>query len=108
MSLVVAIQMDPIDAVDIDADSTFVLAMEAQARGHDLYHYLPQDLALKQDQVIAGARPLNVRRNAGDHFTLKKKEWIDLASVDVVLMRQDPPFDMSYITATIPIHDTNA
>ena len=100
MSLVVAIQMDPIDAVDIDADSTFVLAMEAQARGHDLYHYLPQDLALKEDQVIAGARPLNVQRIAGDHFTLKNKEWIDLASVDVVLMRQDPPFDMSYITAT--------
>jgi len=100
MSLLVAIQMDPIDAIDIDADSTFVMALEAQARGHSLYHYLPQDLVLNHGRVIAGARPLQVRREAGNHFTLGEQEWIDLALADVVLMRQDPPFDMAYITAT--------
>ena len=100
MSLIVAIQMDPIDAIDINADSTFVMALEAQARGHSLYHYLPQDLVLNHGRVMAGARPLRVRRELGDHFTLGEQEWIDLALVDVVLMRQDPPFDMAYITAT--------
>ena len=100
MSLVVAIQMDPIDLIDIEADSTFVLALEAQKRGHRLFHYLPQDLVLNHNRVTAGARALDVRRVAGDHFTLGDKEWIDLALVDVVLMRQDPPFDMAYITAT--------
>ena len=100
MSLKVAIQMDPIDAIDLDADSTFVMALEAQARGHQLYHYLTQDLALKNGRVMAGARSLEVRREEGNHFTLGEQEWLDLAKVDVVLMRQDPPFDMSYITAT--------
>ncbi|MBT7954299.1 MAG: glutathione synthase [Rhodospirillaceae bacterium] len=100
MSLKVAIQMDPIDAIDLDADSTFVMALEAQARGHQLYHYLTQDLALKNGRVMAGARSLEVRREEGNHFTLGAQEWLDLAQVDVVLMRQDPPFDMSYITAT--------
>ncbi len=100
MSLLVAIQMDPIDAIDISADSTFVLALEAQKRGHSLYHYLPQDLALTNGRIMAGARPLQVRRVDGDHFTLGEREWIDLALADVVLMRQDPPFDMAYITAT--------
>ncbi len=100
MSFIVAIQMDPIEAVDIDADSTFVLALEAQARGHSIYHYLPQDLVLNHGRVIAGARPMRVRRETGDHFTMGAQEWIDLALVDVVLMRQDPPFDMAYITAT--------
>ncbi len=100
MSLLVAIQMDPIDAIDISADSTFVLALEAQKRGHSLYHYLPQDLALTNGRIMAGARPLQVRRVDGDHFTLGDQEWIDLALADVVLMRQDPPFDMAYITAT--------
>ena len=100
MSLIVAIQMDPIEAIDIDSDSTFVMALEAQARGHCLYHYLPQDLVFKHGRVIAGARTLQVRRETGGHFTLGEQEWIDLALVDVVLMRQDPPFDMAYITAT--------
>ena len=100
MSLKVAIQMDPIDVIDISADSTFVMALEAQARGHSLYHYLTQDLALKSGRVMAGARSLKVRPEEGNHFTLGKQQWIDLATVDVVLMRQDPPFDMSYITAT--------
>ena len=100
MSLAVAIQMDPIDAIDIDGDSTFALALEAQARGHGLFHYLPQDLSLRDGQVIANARPLEVRREAGNHFTLGTAVTLDLAGVDVVLMRQDPPFDMAYITAT--------
>jgi glutathione synthase len=100
MSLAVAIQMDPIENVDIDADSTFVLALEAQARGHGLYHYLPQELSFAAGRVRACARPLEVRRRKGDHFTLGAPEILDLAIVDVVLMRQDPPFDMAYITAT--------
>ncbi|MSP83844.1 MAG: glutathione synthase [Alphaproteobacteria bacterium] len=100
MSLAVAIQMDPIEAINIDADSTFVLALEAQARGHLLYHYLPRDLVFRANRVAAWARRLEVRRVKGDHFTLGAPERIDLALMDVVLMRQDPPFDMAYITAT--------
>jgi glutathione synthase len=100
MSLSVAIQMDPVDDIDIDGDSTFVLALEAQRRGHEIYHYLPRDLSLSSGRVTARARPLEVRREPGNHATLGAAEMIDLAEVDVVLMRQDPPFDMSYITAT--------
>ena len=100
MSLAVAIQMDPMDSIDIEADSTFALAMEAQARGHGLYHYLPRDLSLREGRVVATVRPLAVRREAGNHFTLGEAENIDLATMDVVLMRQDPPFDMAYISAT--------
>ncbi|MCW5730260.1 MAG: glutathione synthase [Alphaproteobacteria bacterium] len=100
MSLAVAIQMDPIETVDIDADSTFVLALEAERRGHGVYHYLPRHLSLRQGRVVARARPLSVRRVKGDHFTLGAPMELDLAAVDVVLMRQDPPFDMAYITAT--------
>jgi glutathione synthase len=100
MSLAVAIQMDPIEAIDIDGDSTFALALEAQARGHGLFHYLPQDLSLRDGRVIAHARPLEVQREADNYFTLGAVEDLDLAGVDVVLMRQDPPFDMAYITAT--------
>ena len=100
MSLAVAIQMDPIESIDIDADSTFVLALEAQRRGHQLFHYLPKDLSLKNDRVYAYARALSVRRTAGDHATLGEPKNLDLATLDVVLMRQDPPFDMAYITAT--------
>lgn len=100
MSLAVAIQMDPIEAIDIDADSTFVLALEAQRRGHGLYTYLPRDLLFRDSQVLARARPLAVRREKGNHCTLGAAELLDLATMDVVLMRQDPPFDMAYITAT--------
>ncbi|MFP6733313.1 MAG: glutathione synthase [Rhodospirillales bacterium] len=100
MSLTVAIQMDPMDAIDIDADSTFVLALEAEARGYTLYHYLPADMALGQGGLTATARPLHVRREKGNHFDLGSPERLDLAAIDVVLMRQDPPFDMAYITAT--------
>ncbi len=100
MSLTVAIQMDPIESVDIDGDSTFVLALEAQARGYGLYHYGPADLSYSDGVIVANARPLEVRREKGNHFSLGETERIDLAKTDVVLMRQDPPFDMSYITAT--------
>ncbi len=100
MGLSVAIQMDPLDNIDIDADSTFALALEAQRRGHGLYHYLPRDLSLVDGRAMATARPLSVRRVAGDHYSFGAPERIDLADLDVVLMRQDPPFDMAYITAT--------
>ena len=100
MSLAVAIQMDHIASVDIAADSTFVLALEAQARGHGLFHYLPRDLFLRDGRAFARAQPLQVRDEKGNHHRLGSPEVIDLATLDVVLMRQDPPFDMSYITAT--------
>ena len=100
MSLAVAIQMDPIGGIDIDADSSFVLALEAQRRGHGLFHYLPQDLSFRDDRVHARARPLEVRRERGSHASLGEASSLDLAGLDVVLMRQDPPFDMAYITAT--------
>jgi glutathione synthase len=100
MSLAVAIQMDPIDSIDIEADSSFVLALEAQRRGHALFHYLPRHLFFREQRVYATARPLEVRRERGNHFTLGAAQTIDLATLDIVLMRQDPPFDMSYITAT--------
>jgi glutathione synthase len=100
MSLAVAIQMDPIERVDIDADSTFALALEGQRRGHALFHYLPQHLSLRGGRVTARVRPLSVRRVKGDHAQLGEAAVMDLAAMDVVLMRQDPPFDMAYITAT--------
>jgi glutathione synthase len=100
MTLEVAIQMDPIESIDIDADSTFVLALEAQRRGYVLYHYLPQRLSFSKGRAVARARPLEVRRARGDHFTLGEPRLIDLGDMDIVLMRQDPPFDMAYITAT--------
>ena len=100
MSLQVAIQMDPIESIDIEGDSSFVLALEAQQRGYKLYHYLPQHLSLVDGHVIARARVLTVQRKLGDHFTLGDIETLNLKSMDVVLMRQDPPFDMGYITAT--------
>jgi glutathione synthase len=99
-SLRVAVQMDPIASINIDGDSTFALMLEAQARGHALWHYHVRDLALLGGRVIAQANPIEVRRKKGDHFTLGTAEELDLGQVDVVLMRQDPPFDMGYITAT--------
>ena len=100
MSLAVAIQMDPVESIDIDGDSSFVLGLEAQRRGHSLYHYQPQDLSLRDGRVYARCRPLRLARERGAHAELGAPELIDLAVLDVVLMRQDPPFDMSYITAT--------
>ena len=100
MSLSVAVQMDPIDRIDIAADSTFALSLEAQARGHSLAYYLPEDMMYLDGRVLAHVRPLTVRNVQGDHFTLGDAELQDLSEMDVILMRQDPPFDMSYITAT--------
>ena len=100
MSLKVAIQMDPIEPIDINGDSSFALALEAQKRGYELFHYLPSQLTFRDRKVTANAAPLQVRRELGNHFTLGERSRIDLAESDVVLMRQDPPFDMSYITAT--------
>lgn len=100
MTLKVAIQMDPMESIDIDGDSTFVLALEAQRRGHALYHYLPRHLTFQDGRVSARAQALTVRREKGRHFDLGPLESLDLRTMDVVLMRQDPPFDMAYITAT--------
>ncbi len=100
-SLRVAVQMDPIESINIDADSTFALMLEAQARGHALWHYHVRDLALRGGRVTAWAKPIEVRREKGNHFTFGREAEIDLGKdADVVLMRQDPPFDMAYITAT--------
>ena len=100
MALTVAIQMDPIEKIDIGGDSTFALALEAQARGHGLLYYGPRDLTFRDGKVTARVRPLNVRAVKGDHFALGEAFVYDLSAADVVLMRQDPPFDMAYITAT--------
>ena len=100
MALKIAIQMDPVAAIDIKGDSTFRLALEAQARGHALCYYLPRDLSLSNGEVLARTRSLEVRDAEGDHFTEGNEVVTNLRDVDVVLMRQDPPFDMSYITAT--------
>jgi glutathione synthase len=100
MALTVAIQMDPVDRIDIAADSTFALALEAQARGHMLIYYGPRDLSLRETKLLARVRPLTLRNVRGDHFTLGASSVYELSNADVVLMRQDPPFDMAYITAT--------
>ena len=101
MSLTVAVQMDPLETIAIAGDSTFALMLGAQARGHKLLHYLAEDLGYENGRVRAVARPVEVRREDGNHFTAGTPLTIDLANdVDVVLMRQDPPFDVAYITAT--------
>src|SRR6267154_6827387 len=100
MSLAVAIQMDPVEAINIDADSTFALALAAQQRGHGLFHYLPGALTLRDGRLYARGRRLEVARRHGDHHRFGAFEELDLAGFDIVLMRQDPPFDMAYITAT--------
>ena len=100
MTLTVAIQMDPIDKIDIGGDSTFALALEAQNRGHKLWYYLPKALAQRGDSITTRGQELAVRNERGNHFTLGPVHPLDLAAVDVVLLRQDPPFDMAYITTT--------
>ncbi len=100
MTLDVAIQMDPIDRIDIAADSTFRLALEAQARGHRLFYYTPDRLSFREGRVVARGWPLQVRRVPGDHFALGAEREADLSAMDVVWLRQDPPFDMGYITTT--------
>ncbi len=100
MALTVAIQMDPIERIDISGDSTFALALEAQRRGHALLYYGPRELTFRDGLVSARVRSLSVRPTKGDHFTLGEPSVYDLSRADVILMRQDPPFDMAYITAT--------
>lgn len=100
MTLNVAFQMDPIGSINIDADSSFRLAEEAQARGHSLFYYTPDRLAYQEGRITARGWPLTVRRVKGDHFELGKEQQVDLSSFDVVWLRQDPPFDMGYITTT--------
>jgi glutathione synthase len=107
MALTVAIQMDPMESINIDADSSFVLALEAQARGHRLHHYLPRHLTLENGKLRAKARRLEVRREPGRHHTHGPFEMLDLDAFDVILMRQDPPFDMAYITATHLLEHVN-
>src|ERR1700743_2182637 len=100
MALTVAVQMDPIERIDIGGDSTFALLLEAQNRGHGIIYYGPRDLTFRENKVTARVRPLNVRAVKGDHFAVGDAFVYDLSAADVILMRQDPPFDMSYITAT--------
>ncbi len=100
MGLKVAVQMDPIQSINIRGDSTFRIMEEAQARGHTLFYYTPDKLALDEGRVTARGWPVEVRRVEGDHFTLGEETVVDLADWDVVWLRQDPPFDMGYITTT--------
>ncbi len=100
MALHTGIQMDPIHGIDINADSTFALALEAQERGHSLFYYLPSDLGMRDNRVFAHGHSLSVRREQGNHAALGPRETRDLADLDVILLRQDPPFDMGYITTT--------
>ena len=101
MSLKVAIQMDPVEGINIETDSTFMMMMEAQARGHSVFVYTPDKLSMEEGRVTARGRPVTLKAVKGDHVTFGESRTIDLAGeTDVVLMRQDPPFDMAYITAT--------
>lgn len=100
MSLRVAVQMDPIASINIAADSTFRIMEEAQARGHTLFYYTPDRLAFDEGRVTARGWPVEVRRVQGDHYTLGAETEADLGDMDVVWLRQDPPFDMGYITTT--------
>jgi glutathione synthase len=100
MKLNVAVQMDPIERINIRGDSTFALLLEAQKRGHDIAYYTPDRLAMYGDKVLAALQPLTVRDREGDYFTLGAAKRTELAGFDVVLLRQDPPFDLAYITTT--------
>ena len=100
MALTVGIQMDPIGGIDISGDSTFAMALEAQERGHALFYYLPGDLGMRDNFVFAHGQTLKVKREQGNHAELGPRETRTLADLDVVLLRQDPPFDMGYITTT--------
>src|ERR1700691_3250497 len=100
MKLNVAVQMDPIARINIRGDSTFALLLEAQKRGHGLSYYTPDKLSLKGEELVAPVQALTVRDDVGDHFTLAEQEREPLAPFDVILLRQDPPFDLAYITST--------
>ena len=100
MKLNVAVQMDPIERINIRGDSTFALLLEAQKRGHALSYYTPDKISLRGEEVVAPVRLLTVRDEVGDHCTLGEIRRTPLATFDVVLLRQDPPFDLAYITST--------
>jgi len=100
MALKVAFQMDPIERIDIRGDSTFALLLEAQWRGHDVFYYTPANLSLRDGKLLADGHSLTVDDKPGDHYRLAAPRVVDLAEFDVVLLRQDPPFDMAYITTT--------
>ena len=100
MALKVAFQMDPIERIDIKGDSTFALLLEAQRRGHDVFYYTPDNLSLRDGKLIARGHSLTVEDRPGDHYRLAHPRSVDLARMDVVHLRQDPPFDMAYITTT--------
>ncbi len=96
----IAFQMDPIECVDINADSTFRLAEEAQNRGYDLYVYTPDVLTFNRGRIVANVRSISLKRKIGDHVNFGAAEKLDLREFDVIWLRQDPPFDMGYITNT--------
>lgn len=100
MALKIAFQMDPIGSVDITADSSFRIALEAEKRGHSLFYYTPDRLSYQEGRVMARGWDLRVRNVVGDHYSLGPEREVDLADWDVVWLRQDPPFDMGYITTT--------
>ena len=100
MALNVAVQMDPIERIKIAGDSTFAVLLEAQARGHKLFYYTPDRLSMLDGKVVARVQSLQVRDKEGDHFTLGEAKRLEVSSLDVVLLRQDPPFDLAYITTT--------
>ncbi|MGI9482712.1 MAG: glutathione synthase [Hyphomicrobiales bacterium] len=100
MSLKVAVQMDPVESIDISGDSTFALMLEAQSRGHELFYYQTGTLALLDNMVSGRGYTIKVRDEISNHFALSDERRQDLREQDVVLMRQDPPFDMGYISAT--------
>ena len=100
MALRVAVQMDPVQSINIKGDSTFALKLEAQRRGHSLFYYETKSLALRDGRLFASGHVIQVRDEPGNHVTLSERERVNLGTFDVVLMRQDPPFDLAYITAT--------
>jgi glutathione synthase len=100
LALNVAVQMDPIERIKIAGDSTFAVLLEAQARGHKLYYYTPDRLSMLDGKIVAAAQSLQVRDKEGDHFTLGEIKRTEVLDFDVALLRQDPPFDLAYITTT--------
>src|SRR5262245_53767357 len=100
MSLNIAVQMDPIERINIRGDSTFALLLEAQRRRHAIAYYTPDLLTMRGGRVFTPVQPLEVRDREGDHFTLGPMRRAELTEFDVVLLRQDPPFDLAYITTT--------
>ena len=100
MSLKVAVQMDPIERINVRGDSTFALLLEAQKRGHAIAYYTPDRLALSDNRLFATVETLSVRDVVGDHFTLQDRRRVELTAFDVLLLRQDPPFDLAYVTTT--------